>query len=51
MGRFNMGSTAIVLLPAGVAMLDPALAAESPVRVGQAIGRLASTAARPYSGR
>jgi len=51
MGRFNMGSTAIVLLPAGVAMLDPALAAESPVRVGQAIGRLALTAAQPSSGR
>lgn len=43
MGRFNMGSTAIVLLPTGVAKLDGALAPESPVRVGQAIGRLAST--------
>jgi phosphatidylserine decarboxylase len=42
MGRFNMGSTAIMLLPAGLAKLDPALDAESPVRVGQAIGRLAA---------
>ena len=34
MGRFNMGSTAIVLLPRGFA-LDPALAADRPVKVGQ----------------
>jgi phosphatidylserine decarboxylase len=47
MGRFNMGSTAIVLLPTGVAKLDEALAPESPVRVGQAIGHLASTVAPP----
>jgi phosphatidylserine decarboxylase len=42
MGRFNMGSTAIVLLPAGMAKLDPALTAETPVQVGQAIGHLSS---------
>lgn len=35
MARFNYGSTAIVLLPAGVAELDPALRAQSPVRLGQ----------------
>ena len=35
MARFNYGSTVIVLLPKGVAMLDPALHAESPVRLGQ----------------
>ena len=47
MGRFNMGSTAIVLLPTGVAKLGDALAPESPVRVGQAIGRLASPVNTP----
>ena len=35
MARFNYGSTVIVLLPAGVAELSPALSAESPVRLGQ----------------
>ncbi|MBU8974871.1 MULTISPECIES: archaetidylserine decarboxylase [unclassified Lysobacter] len=35
MARFNYGSTVIVLLPAGVATLDPSLHAESPVRLGQ----------------
>jgi phosphatidylserine decarboxylase len=39
MARFNYGSTVIVLLPKGVAMLSPELKAESPVRLGQ---RLAS---------
>ena len=39
MARFNYGSTVIVLLPRGVAALDPVLKAESPVRLGQ---RLAS---------
>jgi hypothetical protein len=41
-----MGSTAIVLLPAGAAKLD-VLAPDYPVRVGQAIGHLASTVAPP----
>ena len=41
MARFNYGSTVIVLLPPGVATLDPALKAESPVRLGQ---RLATRA-------
>ncbi|MBB4126199.1 phosphatidylserine decarboxylase [Xanthomonas translucens] len=40
MARFNYGSTVIVLLPPGVTQLDPALAAESPVRLGQALARL-----------
>ncbi|WP_254458553.1 archaetidylserine decarboxylase [Xanthomonas sacchari] len=40
MARFNYGSTVIVLLPPGVAAFDPALAAESPVRLGQALARL-----------
>ena len=35
MARFNYGSTVIVLLPKGVATLDPALKAESPVRLGE----------------
>ena len=35
MARFNYGSTVIVLLPKGVAALDPALTAEAPVRLGQ----------------
>ena len=40
MARFNYGSTVIVLLPPGVAELNPALRAESAVRLGQALGRL-----------
>ena len=39
LGRFNMGSTAIVLLPAGSTTLDPTLRAEDSVKVGQPIGR------------
>jgi len=35
MARFNYGSTVIVLLPPGVAALEPSLAAETPVRLGQ----------------
>jgi phosphatidylserine decarboxylase len=38
LGRFNMGSTVILLLPASAAALDPDLAADAPVRVGQSIG-------------
>jgi phosphatidylserine decarboxylase len=37
MARFNYGSTVIVLLPPGVATLSPALAAETAVRLGQAL--------------
>ncbi|WP_133499979.1 archaetidylserine decarboxylase [Cognatilysobacter terrigena] len=40
MARFNYGSTVIVLLPAGVATLDPSLHAESPVRLGQRLATL-----------
>ena len=40
MARFNYGSTVIVLLPRGVAALDPALKAESPVRLGQRLATL-----------
>lgn len=35
MARFNYGSTVIVLLPKGVATLNPALHAESAVRLGE----------------
>ena len=38
-GRFNMGSTVILLLPAGSAAWADTLGAGSPVRMGQAIGR------------
>ncbi len=40
MGRFNMGSTAIVLLPGNGCALDAALAAEQPVRIGQVLGHV-----------
>ena len=40
MARFNYGSTVIVLLPRDVAEFDPALKAESPVQLGQALARL-----------
>ena len=40
MARFNYGSTAIVLLPAGVAELAPQLAAEVPVKLGQRLATL-----------
>lgn len=39
MARFNYGSTVIVLLPKGVAELDPGLRAQLPVKLG---GRLAT---------
>lgn len=41
MGRFNMGSTVILAMPAGRAAWDRRLAAESPVQVGGSIGTLA----------
>ncbi len=40
MARFNYGSTAIVLLPQGVAELAPQLAAEKPVKLGQRLARV-----------
>jgi phosphatidylserine decarboxylase len=44
MARFNYGSTVIVLLPKGVAELNPGLRAQLPVKLGE---RLASLAAQP----
>lgn len=38
LGRFNMGSTVIVLLPAKGNTLDSDLEAEQAVRVGQPVG-------------
>lgn len=42
LGRFNMGSTVILLLPPGAAEWLPGLQPGSPVRVGQTLARLAS---------
>jgi phosphatidylserine decarboxylase len=39
MARFNYGSTVVVLLPPGVAGLEPSLGPEQPVRLGQALAR------------
>lgn len=39
MARFEMGSTVIVLLPAGGGSLEPGLRPDQPVRVGQRLGR------------
>jgi phosphatidylserine decarboxylase len=40
MGRFNMGSTVILLAPAGAVAFDPALKHGSTVVMGQSIGRV-----------
>ncbi|MEO5623364.1 MAG: archaetidylserine decarboxylase [Dokdonella sp.] len=40
MGRFNMGSTAIVLLPASLGRFNNDLTPEQPVKVGELVGRL-----------
>ena len=40
LGRFNMGSTVIVLFPAGTAELDPGLTPETVIKVGQRVGHL-----------
>ncbi len=45
LGRFNMGSTAIVLLPPGVAELADTLQVDQAVRVRQAVGRTVETTA------
>lgn len=41
MGRFNMGSTVILLTPPGTVQWDAAVGPGNTVRVGQSIGRLA----------
>lgn len=47
MGRFNMGSTAILLLPASSARLDHALAPEQAVRMGQRLGNTPGASTLP----
>ncbi len=42
MGRFNMGSTVILLFPPGRVRWLPQLAEGSPIRVGEAIGELSA---------
>jgi len=49
MGRFNMGSTVIVLLPADAGGFSAALAPEQAVRMGQAIGTAPGAALLPPS--
>jgi phosphatidylserine decarboxylase len=44
MARFNYGSTVVVLLPRGRASIDPDLAPEQSVRVGQRMGRISGLA-------
>jgi phosphatidylserine decarboxylase len=39
LARFNMGSTVVLLLPAGRAAWETGLAANSPIRFGQAVAR------------
>ncbi len=45
LGRFNMGSTVILLLPPGAGQWDPAVTASRTLRLGQRIGTLGSAAA------
>jgi phosphatidylserine decarboxylase len=40
MGRFNMGSTVILLAPPGALSWNPALQQETPLRMGQNLGRI-----------
>ena len=42
MGRFNMGSTVIVLLPGALGRFDPGLVAEQTLHVGESVGHLNS---------
>jgi phosphatidylserine decarboxylase len=39
LGRFNMGSTVILLLPSGIGEFDPALSVQMSVKIGMPIGR------------
>jgi phosphatidylserine decarboxylase len=39
MGRFNMGSTVILLLPPGIAQWEAALTASAAVQMGQPLGQ------------
>lgn len=44
LGRFNMGSTVILLLPRGAACWDDTMVESRPLRLGEQIGRLAAAA-------
>jgi phosphatidylserine decarboxylase len=46
LGRFEMGSTVIVLLPARLGRISPQLAAGQHVKMGQKIGTMSERAAR-----
>ncbi len=46
LGRFNLGSTVILLLPRGAVEWGGELAPGSPVRMGQTLGRLATSSAK-----
>ena len=41
MGRFLLGSTVVLLFPAGAAQFDPAWQAEKPVVMGEAMAQRA----------
>ncbi|HVO46005.1 MAG TPA: archaetidylserine decarboxylase [Steroidobacteraceae bacterium] len=47
MGRFNMGSTVILLLPPGLAQWLPGLRPGNPVRVGQPLAQMLSGSSAP----
>ena len=51
LGRFNMGSTVIVLLPPGDGRWDPAMAAERTLRLGERVGVLETAASGAGIGR
>ena len=51
LGRFNMGSTVIVLLPPGAGRWDPAMAAARTLRLGERVGVLGATAPAAPIGR
>jgi phosphatidylserine decarboxylase len=45
-GRFNLGSTVVVVLPSGSAHWDDALAPEQTIRMGERLGTVAGTASQ-----
>jgi phosphatidylserine decarboxylase len=47
LGRFNMGSTVIVLLPSATADFDSELSAQMPVWMGRFIGRMNAQVSNP----
>jgi phosphatidylserine decarboxylase len=47
LGRFNMGSTVILLLPRGAARWDDTMVESQPLRLGERIGRLSAAEGGP----